>query len=292
MVCDTHPPTGVSHMDSAIFKNPLFSKESHTLSKDDEQYVNRMNALETQKENKPIRAIYIDLACLRDYKLGALLKLVDSIGYQYIVSRLPIYNDRLDEDILSYFPDVDVTQEQLDNFINDPYNLNYLLLGSPTTDMYITLVALFDMVLKHNAQVKPGNLVVKVCINFYPFKPNKDIKYFYAKLLQQIHPNLRLNIMVDPLSVVPDSTLLTDKGPIFDIMYIHDFMSFIYEPSLSTESFAGKMLYLDTTICSPKRIDKSLPNLDLEKTADIFKQTEAALNLCCKFKYLPFHIPV
>lgn len=279
-------------MPDVVFKHPLINKASFTLTGEEEQYVNRMNALETQKENKPIRSIYIDLACLRDYKLGALLKLVNDVDYRYVVSRLPIYNDRLDEDIFSYFPNINITQDQLDTFINDPTNINYLLLGTPTTDMYITLVALFDMVLRHNAQTNTPDVMVKICINFYPFKPNKEVKYFYAKLLQQIHPKLRLNIIVDKLSTIPESILITEQGPIFDIMYIYDLISFIYEPSLSTSSFAGKMLYLDTTISSPKRIDKSLPNLDLEKTVDIFKQTEAVLNLCCKFKYLPFHIPV
>lgn len=104
------------------------------------------NILKPMRE--PIREIYIDSDFLYDYRLGALLlKLKTNDEYQYVLKHLQEYEEGPSPKITSYFPDLKITEEDLDLLESDPVYEKILHVAAPSTKL---LMDLSNIILRTN----------------------------------------------------------------------------------------------------------------------------------------------
>lgn len=241
----------------------------------------------------PIQHVYIDLRYLKDYVLGAIFAMANKQERQYILSRIQSYNTRMrDTDILSFFPDVQITEEALATFLKDPTNTDALILRSPTTDFYENLHIFCSMIIQHNQRIQL-RCATKFCINFYPFEPSPLVKNFFANLIQGIDPRCSLTVMKTPLHILPKDILLPGNTPFFQIMGIYDFVNFTSEKSTVCREFLEFLLFSKTIIYAPRRVsdEMEIPDNPLQ-CKDMFASTEALMRICSQFTYLDPLLPI
>lgn len=63
--------------------------------------------------------IYFDIACLIDFKMTALLCVIDPEEYDVIKLNLPFYNIRTSTEIVKYFPGLSVVEADVTTYLND-----------------------------------------------------------------------------------------------------------------------------------------------------------------------------
>ncbi len=107
-----------------------------------------------RSQTPAIKVLYLDIRCLQDFNMGALLNLINSEKeYQYVLDNIETYNKRNNLNIMEYFPKLDITEDQIKNYINNEENHRHLLLSSPMTDYYkyfSTFISAIDFNNKHS----------------------------------------------------------------------------------------------------------------------------------------------
>ena len=89
---------------------------------------------------EPIREIYIDTDLLYDYRLGALLlKLKNEDEFSYVREHLHSYEEGPLPTITSYFPDLKITEEELDLLEDDLAFEKFLHATAPGTQFLMDL---------------------------------------------------------------------------------------------------------------------------------------------------------
>ena len=220
---------------------------------------------------RTITKVYIDLALLKDTRMGLMISLSDKSDMQYLAEGLPRYNLRPNRKFTEVYP----------NFKVD-------------TDFSIGLSSLIEAYVATNNRA--GNCdPIDVVINAYPLTITTDI-LIYKKLLNAHHKGLaNFNIVsVDPKLI--SATAWTS----YSSMFIDDLQYALTDSNLYKVLFEQQKL-LNTTIfapycCADNILDKwKQYRVDLtDKTtiSDLFKVTEYLLSAFCYFSFIPFQIPV
>ena len=113
---------------------------------------------------EPIRSIYLDSDFLYNYRLGALiLKVKNQDEYNYILSRLKLYEEGPNPKITTYFPDLKITEQELDLLEEDPVFEKYLHVASPSTEMLMDLPSIVLRINTYNStKMDPTPLVLYI----------------------------------------------------------------------------------------------------------------------------------
>ena len=111
---------------------------------------------------EPIREIYIETDLLYDYRLGALmLKLKNEDEFSYVKERIPAYEKGPLPTITSYFPKLNITEEELDLLEDYPVFEKYLHVAAPATKFLMDLPNLIVRVNTFNSnKLDPPPLTV------------------------------------------------------------------------------------------------------------------------------------
>jgi hypothetical protein len=281
----------------AIYINPVRPFNGIDYKKELGMEIEEFNKQIFSKQLSPIQYIYIDFLMLKDIYLGALLLLCTPNEYQYIITHLENYNNKvLNDSVLNYFPKVKtVTDADIHTYISDPKNSLQLAIASPVTRLYNEFVFFMRIVLQHNSVLVGTSECadITLCINTYPLPYSSDVKNMCAMFIKSIHDKFKLQYVSSPLAHIDEESLLINGKPRYDIMFIYDLSSFISEESKSYRSFVKHLRYFHTYIFTPPRIELSLYD-EIKKSGknfdDIFKNTEAVMSLSCNFKYIDIPI--
>lgn len=243
---------------------------------------------------RTITKVYIDLALLKDTRMGLMISLSDKSDMQYLAEGLPRYNLRPNRKFTEVYPNFKVDELTLDKYYHDPEYSKRIFNYSPDTDFSIGLNSLIEAYVATNNRA--GNCdPIDVVINAYPLTITTDI-LIYKKLLNAHHKGLaNFNIVsVDPKLI--SATAWTS----YSSMFIDDLQYALTDSNLYKVLFEQQKL-LNTTIfapycCADNILDKwrqyRVDLTDKTTISDLFKVTEYLLSAFCYFSFIPFQIPV
>jgi hypothetical protein len=254
---------------------------------------------------KPCSTVLYDMDCLQDFKLGALLCMIqEEYEYDYIISRLPIYDQALDTNVMEYFPDLTYTDEMIENYIKDPENSKKLAFSSPMTSIYTEMQATLHGLEISNHKcpnwdgaislifytidlslIRPNlNNFIDHLKEIYGYKPNEfNDKIIFSDndvITIQVLQNLKLTLM--------QGELTKEKKYFFndnDMYFIRDIGKFFRDSNISKMVMEEGILF-DKEVYANLTVDKDKQNKSEKEITDMLDATIKAFNLLCNFKFI------
>ena len=265
------------------------SKEIQTISKEEHEAFFKAYS---EQISKQIEYIYIDLTYLQDIYLGGILNLTEEKDvYSYILKQLKKYNLRIDNNYASYFPELNLTNEEIINYVSDKNNSKLLMIASPATDMYKYLGILHKKTLENNkCKIGIKNTIRKLTyiINTYPLiLDNESMKFLKKRFILSLHdPIINFGIISKPCN-----SLSIDTYKKFDKLYISDMSSFSDEESTGYQALYKSGILFNSTIYTEPKITnpevlKSLKEMDENKFMNMHYMTLLGLSIFTNIKYL------
>lgn len=230
-------------------------------------------------EHPPINSIYIDMEMFQDFKFGTLLTMLtipDQL--KYIYSRLDKYNDRLNNNIMEYFPALKISEESITNRMRDDKFIERICVTSPFTSVYTSFLKLLISAQIHNGTLgvkKPIVINVNVADIDYP----KELIAEFSKTINKIVNNV--NIVFTRCKRYDVPVMQFHNNDIFLLYEIH---KLVEEGTRLSCDFVQEGLFFGKKIFSLPYIDTSLHS-DKSTYEQVLVSTEIGLNLYCDFKY-------
>lgn len=247
-------------------------------------------------EFHPIRQVYIDLACIKDTRMGLLLHLASPDTFVYIKDGLERYNKRPNRSFTFAYPDLPYTEEELQKKYRDPELSSEIFNKSPDTDLFYNFSRLLVQVLFQNG--KAGHTkTVPININIWPLRKN-DLTDLFANILRrQFDPKefaIKL-ISVDPKNIKEHFWTQQDYLIIDDLQRLCQPTSGLYKLLLEDQKCLHKDIFAahclgdkELEIWKSEGVDFS----DEEKVNQRFEMTALYFSICCRFKFMRFQIPL
>ena len=232
---------------------------------------------------KPVSNVYLDLDMLWDHRIGALVSMVKtSAEYEYILHKLDAYNDNWDKRISTNFPILDISDEMVDNFIQDPDNSKLISFTSPIKTCYANLPLWLDSIFSHNRKQGKVNDVT-LYINSQTFCPHKEFQESVVKALQNMFPNLNVGFIATSLDKFHQKIPLTN----IQFFIISDFQRFMMPDTVFPNLLMNDMVFSDTYLKVAKTVDLDiLQQEDRPEIDELFNRTKLTMDLFCKFEYI------
>jgi len=257
--------------------------------------ISRINDAILETDFHPISDIYIDLANLKDTRMGTLLLLSSSKEEtQYLIDNLDAYNYRPVRNFTFTYPKYSLSESKLIEMYSDPKLSDDIFVRSPDTDLSLHCEELAKLITQHNSRVKYRPAPV-LHLNVYPLIITDNIK-IYADMLEAY---LKGSLTIDLFSVPPgkvDASLYKKCGMLFidkmlEVTYTtHSLYKVLFEDRnlLNSEIYAP----YDSDITVIHKWEQYNINFqDSKALSELYAVTEALLNLYCHFKFNPFCIP-
>lgn len=213
---------------------------------------------------EPIHGIYIDADFLYDYRLGELiLKIEDQKQFDYLKSCIPAYENGNARMITKYFPELKVTEQELDLLEKDPAWSKFIHLSAPRTEFLFRLNSFIAKVNTYNHS-KELNHKLRININMRRLDMPKKIWEDLKQSIMSFDPTVDLTKShYASWNEVP----MTEYAK-WSMMLIHDVVDFVKWGSTSQKMLEQEKL-LDKIILSPYQTEEEF---------DDPKQEELALN--------------
>lgn len=228
--------------------------------------------------------LYIELRLLRDYKLGALLRLmmdtcsdhVSETSYQILRSHLSSYAHREFDDLDHYVPGLPFTDQEVMSYLQTTTVPDAVLNASPMTEFIHTLLSHL-MINANNSAVEGKDEQIQFIINTYPLEVSDRMHRLISNYITRLCAVDVMFICEDPKTL---SKEILEKS---DELY-----SFYLERLVKNEYLRHQMTnlkYLKKRFFGPKLFgytyDKS------KNTVQEQAYTNAVMNTTVQFKYLP-----
>lgn len=227
-----------------------------------------MKPLMTQRE-----FMYIDLDLLYDLRLSALLGFVrGQEDYDYIVQHIPEYLETPTLEVCKFFPKLGVTEEDLDNFINNPdYRAILAALALPTKFMK----ELQDIVKFINTEneSKETHRSIKLTLNCRYKNLHPFIIHRIVDLIHKSDPGVRVEVTeYRDWFEVPAELIKTQ-----DMICVYDVRNFLADGTVSQKLLTGMNELSNCSIVGLKvcDLDKEDENIGVENLQDV-------LSIMCK----------
>lgn len=228
---------------------------------------------------RPIADVYMDLEVLQDFRLFALLALINTKAeYDYIRYRLKEYSKRMTYDVMKYFPSIKgITDADLDAYIADKSHHRSIALASPTTKFYSGIPNMITHINESNSRCPQsvGQVVFHIGTNSVIL--DQDLKDNIRRQFQLVDKNLGVTIYNRPLAEFEPELVAT-----MDMVIIENLKQFTHNPItrkyLSDGVFFNKQLlaypYLETE------------PIKGETEAHLLNNTKVLLEVYCDFDYI------
>lgn len=263
--------------------------------KDPHEYqIQKFQSKIIENDIEPIKNIYIDLRCLKDIQLGALLTYLhedrDVEGYSYVLAEVEHYRKRMDNTIMRYFPLLSYTEKQIEDRILDPTYTDKIVALSPTTGCYENLHRIFYVIKRRNDHFD-RQYPTRIIFNVYPFKLTPYIQKFLTDVVNTICPQFKVGFIQKPLKYLSTSSL-TDNGKLdFKIFFIWDVWdTFLGEDSHLKGPFTEDMLFFNAQVYGSKKFQILPKEEEMEEGLHNLELLRGYLNICCEFEYADFEI--
>lgn len=238
---------------------------------------------------KEVREVYIDLRIIQDIYLGVLLKkCVDAQNeeaYNHLRNNIPKYNQRFHDDYAAIFPQLNMTNEDIEKELRNPNNTQWLLECSPLTSVFIEVQEWASEIKAHNNRNKHYKPIIWN-VNVYPFVLSKAQIQFLKQRIQLIDPTAILGVVSKPIHELSSHTLRK-----CNVLLIYDLISVFSSNKKLSKWVYENHLFINSTIYGPSRLeDLSLLESDDNEVLNSFKLAASLIGVFCEFGYLDIHI--
>lgn len=259
-----------------------------------EKLINKINENIVSATFDTVKSIYIDLALLKDTRMGLMLSLSNSDDVQYLLDNLEIYNIRPNRHFTEVYPEFKVDEDTLNKYYHDPNYSEQIFDNSPDTDFSINLKSMLMMYTAANNRAgyyTPLN----VTINIFPLSLTTNIQIFH-KMLSVIFKGLA---KFDFISIDPKQ-ISEERWADYSVICIDDLNYALSDSELYKALFEHQRLMHNTMFspycCDDRVLDKwkqyKIDLTDPNAVSDLFKVTEYMLSAFCYFSFIPFQIPL
>ena len=151
--------------------------DTKPITEEDKQFTRMVDKESTEiikSMMMPVNTIYIDSDFLYDYRLGALLMLAKNEDeYNYILSKLNEYECSPSMKITSVFPELNLTETDVDLMEHDLKFEKYVVAGAPKTEFLDEFNSFLAWVCTYNRS-QTDSLDLNIIINFREHKMPDD----------------------------------------------------------------------------------------------------------------------
>lgn len=235
---------------------------------------------------EPIKAVYIDADFLYDYRLGELLlKVTCDEDYNVVLKHLDEYINGTSFKITKYFPELNLTEEDLDLLERDPVLGKYVQVAAPPTKFLFELPKFIIQLNTYNKN-REENSEIKIYINTRGRKMNSAIWSRLADGLEKMCPNVRLiNTTYSNWTEIPPNVYDT-----LDILYVYNMQDFMSVGSVSCNKLQKRESIGKIVITRP-RVREEFDNPDdAQEALDNFERLMSFLVL--RFAYFKFPVVI
>lgn len=257
------------------------------------------------REEEPyVDGIYVDLACLKDTRMGLMLALCQSPEtkplQKYLASNLRAYNNRHSRSFMKEaYPKFPYSEADLIRVYSELYKkqdaTDLVFNHSPDTSLFLFLMP-YISICNQKREMHSRYDKVKLLINVWPLQLTPLVKVYGQVLGDYFLNKLEINMVsIDP-KTLNRYLILSNQTFFFDSFYtLTDESSSLYLPMFKDS------LFFNHTVYAPYEVDDKIYQQWLAEGTDLsdesqfvlrFEPTQCYLNLCCKFSYMAFDIPV
>lgn len=247
---------------------------------------------------KQVSHIYIDISYLQDCYLGAILHLTaDKQVYPYILQQLSQYNERITECHVTAFPDLQLTEEQLEEYVKNPEHADVLIKTSPPTDMYMALRAIHVDILRTNRSkcslgVSPVTQLTYI-INTWPLVLEKTTMLFLKARFMLALKDTSINFGIIS---TPSYNLGKDIATQIDHWYVDKFSEWgehpkspVYKLLFVEKAMQYCKIYIPPRITNPETLSK-MATMTEQDFLNMEKATLMQLNMFSEIRYIRSHV--
>lgn len=226
-----------------------------------------------QNEFKVIERVYIDLACIYDFKIAALIQMLRTEAeYSYVIAKLPIYEGHYNRSIETCFPVLNISDKQIAEFIANPKNHELLSLAAPITNLYDQIPDLIKLFNNHNRKMDKSR-DLQFFFNCRDFVYDPKMQQSLTKAIQGIDPHVIVRFMNEKYNVIATDFILN-----MDAFIIEDVQSFIDVPQLAKLMFSEGCLQNKIVVALLQIPPEHLTDKTIPIAAKII-ETEATMSL-------------
>lgn len=213
-----------------------------------------MKPFMVQKEN-----IYIDSDLLYDYRLGAVLALTrGEADYNYVLAHLNAYLKAPTLECAKFFPDLHLTEEQLDKVIMDPNYFVFMNAAAPATEFFNDLekiIRIFNTINESKEVTRP----LHITINQRRIKIHDVYKRQLENRIHRTDPS----VIVEFTEYASWNDVPQTLIEVQDLICVYDMIEFLQEGTNSQKALAKIPSKLcRTCIATLLQSDKENPTLD------------------------------
>lgn len=248
-----------------------------------------------EQEECFVSGLYIDLACLKDLRMGLMLSLCKSQkDQQYLASNLVKYNNRPRRTFVKdAYPDFPYSEEELQKRYQTIGDKEFNL--SPDTTVIFLLPALLNSYAQRKSMHDQPD-AFRLTVNCFPLPVTPLLKQYFQLLERHLLHNLTIYpICQDPATLAPAFWHSNQ-------VYFFDSLQHMLKPSTTMfEPFFKKHLFYNYHVYAPYEVEDEIYDVWLQEGMDFtnekmfvtrFEPTQVYLQLCCKFSYLVYDIPL
>lgn len=212
--------------------------------------------------------MYIDLDVLYDFRLGALLSLMQagSDDYQYIMDHLDEYLKSPTLECAKFFPKFGFDDDQLDERASDPNFASVMAAIAPPTRFLGELKMMIRVINTLNASKETTN-PLKITINVGKRRVHKFLTDNLTKYLLAVDPGITVNFVKFPTWREVPKDLIEKQ----DIIVVYDIKDFMTEGSVPQALLVGAHeSFAMTTVMAIRQVEKDITGKDAEEATKNF----------------------
>lgn len=246
-----------------------------------------------------IKSIYIDLALLKDTRMGLMIGLCkqrnDDNQLEYLLDHLDDYNKFPDAKFTTVYPEFMYNETQLTKLYESGNCTDLCFKYAPDTTFLNYLTLELDQILRQNDRADYKNPIT-IMLNTYPLNVTKEIQ-LYAKGLEAYY---RHRVAITLINRNYNS-LGNEFWMLQQFIFTNDIRKLVVENKLMRKAICEDYKYLNTRIVSQPVADDNIIKewvkqginiLDEKEIEDAFFPTIFILSACCIFSFKNFYIPI
>jgi hypothetical protein len=237
-------------------------------------------------ENKPIINIHVDVETVLDLRIGTLLAMISTeTEYQYILSRLPQYEQAFDRKVAKYFPALGFTEEHIKQYRANPKHHTNIIRLSPMTQLHSLFPKFIETIQEGNVLCPTYNQD-PITLTFWSVDIPIDV-VVQARLCKAIYDtriNTKFEFVCKPFNEVE---LVYIRGT--HIWFVYDVEVFHACPNVGTV-MCTEYAMPQVIVMAMQRVKDEYADLPKEKIIEDLAPVVAGLNLVCEFAFFDHHI--
>lgn len=238
-----------------------------------------------KKDNKTISSIYLDIECMLDFKLGALLQMITTDeDYGIIKARLGNYINRFDLEIMKYFPEIKITEEQVLEVIKLPENSEMLIKISPETTVADTVPPFINNLYHALRSSYSGTDEINVTIGCRYFEIPKSSQEFIRNALSGYAENVNVSFVHGEYGDALAPVL--NRFDMFVLYYTQDFLI----NQLVGDRVVKEAVLMDKVVIANYESKQDLSEMEDEEVELLTKKMVIACNSFTTFSFISCRI--